>query len=314
VAVVLAIGLVVGALVAAYEACPPFRDAVNAIGKALGEFFGPILKAISDALTFLWNNILVPLGQYIVGAFVGVWNGLTAVYNTLNGVVQAVSGALKWFFDNVIQPVAAYVGGAFIAVWDGLNKIFSAVGGTVKAVSDGMKWFYDYVIQPIAAYVGGALLGAWDAFANGMRWIYDTIIKPVIDALSWAYNNILKPVGDFLGGAGSWLQGAGNAIGGFFSGGWLPHFAEGGLVTSPTVALVGEAGPEMIVPLSQMGAGQGASVNLNSPLIVVQGSMDQETARYVLAEVKRLLRTVLVEGTSTGAPAAQKRIRKGATF
>lgn len=30
----------------------------------------------------------------------------------------------------------------------------------------------------------------------------------------------------------------------------IPHYASGGMVTSPTVALIGEAGPEMVVPLS----------------------------------------------------------------
>ena len=35
----------------------------------------------------------------------------------------------------------------------------------------------------------------------------------------------------------------------------VPHFASGGIVTGPTLALIGEAGPEAVVPLGQMGGG-----------------------------------------------------------
>ena len=41
----------------------------------------------------------------------------------------------------------------------------------------------------------------------------------------------------------------------------IPQLARGGLVTAPTVALIGEAGPEAVVPLSNMGA-MGATYNI----------------------------------------------------
>jgi hypothetical protein len=45
-------------------------------------------------------------------------------------------------------------------------------------------------------------------------------------------------------------------------GGGIPAMAEGGIVNRPTLALIGEAGPEAVVPLSKMGAG-GGDVNIN---------------------------------------------------
>jgi SLT domain-containing protein len=35
-----------------------------------------------------------------------------------------------------------------------------------------------------------------------------------------------------------------------------PAYANGGIVTSPQLAMVGEAGPEAIIPLSQLGSGE----------------------------------------------------------
>jgi hypothetical protein len=40
-----------------------------------------------------------------------------------------------------------------------------------------------------------------------------------------------------------------------FNIGLIPHLAEGGIITRPTLALMGEAGPEAVVPLNQTGVG-----------------------------------------------------------
>jgi hypothetical protein len=47
----------------------------------------------------------------------------------------------------------------------------------------------------------------------------------------------------------------------------MPRFADGGIVTGPTMGLVGEAGPEAIIPLSRlggMGGGQTVNVTVNT--------------------------------------------------
>jgi len=46
--------------------------------------------------------------------------------------------------------------------------------------------------------------------------------------------------------------------------GGIPQMAEGGIVNRPTLALIGEAGPEAVVPLSKMGGmGGGGDININ---------------------------------------------------
>jgi hypothetical protein len=59
-----------------------------------------------------------------------------------------------------------------------------------------------------------------------------------------------------------------DAIGSFDIGGInIPGFADGGVVTRPTLAMVGEKGPEAIIPLSQMGGmGGGVTVNVTGGL------------------------------------------------
>jgi hypothetical protein len=46
----------------------------------------------------------------------------------------------------------------------------------------------------------------------------------------------------------------------------IPRLAEGGIVSSPTLALIGEAGPEAVVPLDRMNTGGGVTVNVTGGL------------------------------------------------
>jgi hypothetical protein len=46
----------------------------------------------------------------------------------------------------------------------------------------------------------------------------------------------------------------------------IPRLAEGGIVSSPTLALIGEAGPEAVVPLDQMKNGNGITINVTGGL------------------------------------------------
>jgi uncharacterized membrane protein YjjP (DUF1212 family) len=46
----------------------------------------------------------------------------------------------------------------------------------------------------------------------------------------------------------------------------IPRMAEGGIVNSPTLALIGEAGPEAVVPLDRMQTGGGITINVTGGL------------------------------------------------
>ena len=46
----------------------------------------------------------------------------------------------------------------------------------------------------------------------------------------------------------------------------LPRMADGGIVSSPTLALIGEAGPEAVVPLNRMQNGGGITINVTGGL------------------------------------------------
>lgn len=68
----------------------------------------------------------------------------------------------------------------------------------------------------------------------------------------------------------------------------IPMLAEGGVVNSPTAALIGEAGPEAVIPLSRMGS-MGSTVN-----IVVNGSVTSE------GDLVNAIRNAILQGQNNG--------------
>lgn len=68
-----------------------------------------------------------------------------------------------------------------------------------------------------------------------------------------------------------------------------PKLATGGIVTSPTTALIGEAGPEAVIPLNRMGTMGGATVN-----IVVNGSVTSE------GDLVNSIRNAILQGQNNG--------------
>jgi SLT domain-containing protein len=51
--------------------------------------------------------------------------------------------------------------------------------------------------------------------------------------------------------------------------------ATGGIVTSPTLALIGEAGPEAVIPLSKAG-GMGMNITVNAGLVATPDQVGQD--------------------------------------
>ena len=69
----------------------------------------------------------------------------------------------------------------------------------------------------------------------------------------------------------------------------LRAMATGGVVTSPTAALIGEAGPEAVIPLDRMGMMGGSTVN-----IVVNGSVTTE------GDLVNSIRNAILQGQNNG--------------
>jgi hypothetical protein len=206
--------------------------------------------------------------------------------------IQAVLPYLTQFGDwaakhpNIILAV-----GAAIAV----------IAASIMAVNVAMALNPFSLIAIAVIAVGAALVVAYKKF-EGFRTIVDsvfgamrfwinnvtipafqtllTVVKTIFNGIASAWNNT---VGKISFKAPSWVPGFG---GKGFSVPNIPMLAQGGIVTGPTLAMIGEAGPEAVVPLSRAGEfGMGGGGN--TVTIHVNGG----DPNAVVAALQRYVRT-----------------------
>lgn len=96
------------------------------------------------------------------------------------------------------------------------------------------------------------------------------VVKTVFNGIASAWNST---VGKLSFKVPSWVPGLG---GKGFEMPEIPMLASGGIVSSPTLALIGERGPEAVIPLSQMGTmGGGMNVTVQAGLVSTPDQMGQ---------------------------------------
>jgi hypothetical protein len=135
----------------------------------------------------------------------------------------------------IVIGVIALIAGLAIAY-----KKFEGFRNIVDGVFGAIKWWITNIVIPQF---------------NLML----TVFKTIFNGIASVWNNT---IGKFSFTVPSWVPGIG---GKGFSMPDIPMLAAGGIVTGPTLAMIGEAGPEAVIPLDRMGqmGGGGTTVNIN---------------------------------------------------
>ena len=202
---------------------------------------------------------------------------------------------------------------------DSEAKALEATLGSVTALTDA----FDAQLRRTQTTLGDTTrdLGNLErGFSGGLRKAFDGLVfdgRSLSDALATVgqamsrtvYNNAMRPVTDHFGGL---LAGGVNALvssimpfadGAPFSQGRVMPFAKGGVVSSPTnfpmrggTGLMGEAGPEAIMPLSRGPDGKlgvkaqgGQAVNITMNISTPDVAGFQRSQSQIAANVARVL-------------------------
>jgi hypothetical protein len=222
----------------------------------------------------------------------GTFGGATAAS------AETAAGKMK-ILSNSIGETKESIGAALLPVVEAvlpiLNKFamwaqdnpqaFLAIAGAIGAVAAAIVVTnIAMALNPFALIAAGIALlvvglvtayNKFEWFRDGIKAIVNTVIGffagmvnaaiGAVNAIVSAYNSIpllpdLPKVPNLpvpqIGGTPTQVAGRMN----------LPRLAEGGIVSSPTLALIGEAGPEAVVPLDRMQSGGGITINVTGGL------------------------------------------------
>lgn len=219
------------------------------------------LQPVIAALAEFWTGTLLPALQKMwpivqkIAAVIGVLVAAIAV------VVSWLLGKLIPVFLKIASVIAPIVVGALGWVVDAIVGI----GNGAKTVWEKVTtWFGKVVtfVQGLPGKVTTAVSGLWDgiktAFRDTLNWVIGAWNRFQIQFPSFDFDwNGMLPGGEVT--VGGWTVDTPN----------IPMLAKGGIVTRPTLAMVGEAGPEAVIPLSRGGYGYGGGgvvINIHGPV------------------------------------------------
>ncbi|HGP8510727.1 TPA: hypothetical protein ACLW60_000927 [Streptococcus pneumoniae] len=237
-------------------------DFISGICQAIGEFFSglwtklqeifePIGQWFGEKFQQAWDaivNIFTPIGSWFgqrwadvtsalanIGAwftdmFQKAWTGLTNIFSKLG----------LWFGErwadvtSVLANVSSWFGNMFTSAYNAVKNAFSSIGGFFSGVWSTVQSIFVNAGQKVGSAVGGAFRSA----VNGVLGTIENVVNGFIGMINGVIGMINKIPGVSLGGIG------------YVS---LPRLARGGIVDSPTIAMIGEAGKEAVVPLENTG-------------------------------------------------------------
>jgi len=276
------------------------------IGEKLIPILTRMVDGISNAITYLDKHrtvtkyLAIAIGTILVGAIGAYITKLTlATIASAKSFAVDMAKTIEWTAFKI--QYYAVVGAAGIAsavstaaAWIAANAaMILATGGIILAIGllvaaafylkKHWKEIFEKV-QEIVHKVTDAVKAKFDGFMNAMKGIFNGIANIVHGAFS-AVGNIIKGyfniwigIVDFIIGKLNMVIDKANKvkinIPGLGKVGVnipnipsIPKLATGGIVNSPTVAMIGEAGPEAVVPLSRGGFGTKVTVHVHGSVI-----------------------------------------------
>ena len=229
-------GQVGGTAEASASSFDKMKFALAGVSDTFGDMLLPVIDAIAPKLAAFsaWAQANPGLMKIVVGTFVA----LTAAVVALNIAMSLNPLSL------IVIGIGLLIAGLAAAYmqFEGFRKVVDLVFGAIK-----------FGVTKIAIPYIKMLVDIW---------------KGVFNAIASIWNNTLGKISFTVP---SWIPKIGGAG---FSFPQIPMLAEGGIVNAPTLAIIGEAGPEAVVPLDRMnefGMGRGG----NNVTINVQGGDPQ---------------------------------------
>lgn len=200
-----------------------FEDMVNNHIQPMVSMFIGLIGSIIDVLGLLWKEVLVPIINWIVsnilpiivpilGAIVStVMDVASGIADVITGIMQIMKGIIDWII------------GVFTGDWErafgGLSDIISGFWNTIKGVIN-------------------MVIGGIESMANG--------VIGAINGMITALNKIKFDVPDWVPEIGGKSLGFNISKISTIS---IPRLANGGITTGSTIANIGEAGREAVLPL-----------------------------------------------------------------
>ena len=229
------IGAITGAAFVGWEIGSFLREKLNT-DEILFEFFDNWFAGWESIKAF-FSGVVEWFGEKInsiIGFFQGLPPNITNIFGT-------IGTGIKNFFEGI---------------WTGIKNVFSGIGDWFKEKFDTAVEGIKEAFNGVKGFFEGIWTGIKDVFGGIKNWFkekFDAVaevikspLNSIIDAMNFVIRGLNKISIDIPDWVPDWA-GGGKTFG--FNINEIPHLAKGGIVDRPTIAEIGEAGKEAVIPL-----------------------------------------------------------------
>lgn len=237
------------------SALTPYFKAIMGALKLVGDFLVTVLKPILFLLwdawctvvdnivkvtMSLWTNCIAPVVKFLGECLKKIIDGLNEIWQAWKSTIEKIGEILIVIWNNCLKPVINWLGNEFI-------QAFRNVGNYIKPILESLKIMFGGLIDFIVGVFTGNWQKAWQGVQNIFRGIFDgltNIAKKPLNAIIDAINAMIRGLNKIK--LPNWIPGFGGMGINIPT---IPKLAKGGIVDAPTIAMVGEAGKEAVMPL-----------------------------------------------------------------
>ena len=279
---------------------------INTLISILEPILQPILIAIEGAFAILVpiiEKVVSKFGQFLIPIIEMLMPHLSTLIEALTDSLMPILDALWPVIEIALEPALKLLQIALEALDPILGVLIEVISTVLEliggAVGTGLTWYVENLLTPALEFV----MPVFDKLSEGVQWLSDK----VSGLIGW-FADLIAKVGSIDFGAVwdkvkttfkdmvNWVIDKWNAIDFGFSFTvpdiWgvpnrgetfgiedifpdIPRLASGGIVTDPTLALVGEEGPEAVIPLDQApSVTGGTSINIENLYVQMEGVND----------------------------------------
>jgi TP901 family phage tail tape measure protein len=195
-----------------------------------------IRSEIENRITTIRDSV----ANTVSGAVAAATNQVTGMTDVATRVIGTTRDAIVAGLGTIQIGVQQTVSGAVAAAINQITGMSDLAGRVISGIADGITSRVGTIAEAIRSVINSAIAG-FNGRTSALSFNLGTVQVPGVGAVTFP---TIGPV-DLPD---------------------MPYLADGGIVRRPTVAMIGEAGPEAVVPLdraSDMGFGRGIEVHVH---------------------------------------------------
>lgn len=234
-------------------------DVLTPLWNAWENVFQSIMGLVSDFLKFvtpIFSTILDILGPIFQLALTLLRGTFDMVFAAIRGIIELADKTICERVNNIrefFRNLGEWMEGTFGFKW---KNVFETVKNVVKVFRDYMGPIInslEVVFLGLTSFISGVFSNNWRRAWFGVRQIFESIVSGLRNIFKAPLNFMIDGINKFLSGIGKikipdWVPGVG---GKGFSIPRIPRLAKGGIVSASTIANIGEAGTEAVIPLQR---------------------------------------------------------------